>query len=328
MTTCHEVSSWMDTYVDGELPIDRAVDTECHVAQCPGCAERLRFDRAVRNSVKRVVQEQSQPSLSFTQRMERALIAERATNRVYACTPTSSVNHASGSSAQGTARRRRPVEALTAHRGAGAKRQAATDVAASTWGTLRWRTLLPIAAAAAGAILWAGFQNQRQIPMTLEGRNDSDLRLSELDSYLDVMVNRHRGSSSQTRSIQFSHEDMLDPPFQLPPFQDMRNLDGSPFAIRMPATSGWLSALRGASSAYQIKGHRVTFFAYEAGAAPLRARLEGHPLRGHVVYVGKRQGYSVATVEEGPVGYAMTSDLPPLESAELIASAIDARVHH
>ena len=325
MTTCRDVSSWIDTYVDGELPVERAVDTECHVAQCPSCAERLRFERAYRNSVKRVVQDQSHPSLAFTQRMERALIAESALNRVYACTPTASVNHASGPSAQGQARRQ-PVEVTAKHRGA--KRQNATTIAANTWGTLRWRTLLPIAAAAAGAIFWAGFQNQRQIPMALGSTNNSDLRLSELDSYLDVMVNRHRGSSSQTRSIQFSHEDMLDPPFQLPLFQDVRNLDGSPFAIRMHATSGWLSALRGASSAYQIKGHRVTFFAYEAGPAPLRARLEGHPLRGHVVYVGKRQGYSVATVEEGPVGYAMTSDLPPLESAELIASAIDARVRH
>ena len=141
------------------------------------------------------------------------------------------------------------------------------------------------------------------------------------------MVDRHR-SPPQAQSIRFSHEEMLDPPFQLPPFQDVRSLEGHPFAIRMPATNVWLSALRGASSAYQIRGHRVTFFAYEAAAAPLRARLEGHPLRGHIVYVGKRQGYSVATVEEGAVGYAMTSDFPTLESAELIASAIDARVRN
>ena len=317
MTTCRDISSWMETYVDGELPIDRSVDTECHVAQCPGCAERLRFERAFRNSVKRVVQEQSQPTLSFAQRMERALVAERALSRVYACTPTSSVHHASGSSMRGQAVRR-ALEGRAKDRTV--KRPAATDVAAGTWGTLRWRTLLPIAAAAAGAILWAGLQNQQQLPMALGSTNNSDLRLSQLDNYLDVMVSRHRGSS-HPRSIQFSHEDMLDPPFQLPPFQDVRVANEDPY-------SQPLSALRGASSAYQVKGHRVTFFAYEAGAAPLRARLEGHPLRGHVVYVGRRQGYSVATVEEGPVGYAMTSDLPPLENAELIASAIDARVQH
>jgi hypothetical protein len=77
-----------------------------------------------------------------------------------------------------------------------------------------------------------------------------------------------------------------------------------------------------------VRGHRVTFFAYQATAAPLRARLEGYSMRGRVVYAGKRQGYSVATVEEGPVGYAMTSDLTPQESADVIAAAFDSRVQH
>ncbi len=325
MTTCREVSSWIDAHVDGELPIDRAVDTECHVAECPACAERMRFERALRNSVKRVVRAECQPSAALMHRMERALLAERALNPVYACTPASSMDHASGSSAQGHARRQ-PVNLSTVRRKN--KREVAADFRPNALGALRWRTLLPVAAAAAGAILWAGVTNQRQAPNALETRNNSDLRLSELDSYLDVMVNRHRGSSAKDQSIRFAHEEMLDPPYQLPPLQDVRDLDVPSLTVRMSVANGRLSALRGASSGYQVKGHHVMFFAYEAGAAPLRARLEGHSLRGHVVYVGRRQGYSVATVEEGPVGYAMTSDLPPLESAELIASAIDARVQH
>jgi len=325
MTSCREVSSWIDTYVDGELPVDHAVDTECHIAQCPSCAERLRFERSFRCSIKRAVQEQSQPSLALAQRMERALLAERTNERVFACTPTSSVNHASSLNAHFQTKRQQVVFTSKPR---GAKRPAASDVVSSTWGPLSWRTMLPVAAAAAGAILWAGAHNQSPIPMALGSVNGSDLRLSELDSYLDQMVARHRGTPTQGRSIQFSHEEMLDPPYQLPPFQDVHSVDYNSLPVRVPASNAWLSALRGASSAYQVKGHRVTFFAYEAGAAPLRARLEGHPLRGHVVYVGRRQGYSVATVEEGPVGYAMTSDLPPLESAELIASAIDARMHH
>ncbi len=324
MTTCREFSAWVDTFVDGELPLDHAVDAECHVAQCQSCAERVRFERAFRSSVRQAVQNHSKPSLSLERRLERALIAERTSSRVFACTPTSSVDHVSALQEHFQADRQQ-VRASTKKRGA--SRPFAADFVSNSWGTLRWRTLLPVAAVAAGAILWAGVQNQRQSPNAWKSAGTSDLRLSELDSYLDVMVDRHRGPPPQpVQSIQFSHEEMLDPPFQLPPFQDVRSLEGHPLAMRMPATNVWLSALRGASSAYQIRGHRVTFFAYEAAAAPLRARLEGHPLRGHIVYVGRRQGYSVATVEEGAVGYAMTSDLPPLEGAELIASAIDARV--
>ena len=325
MTTCNEVKSWIETFADGELPLEHAVDTECHVAQCHCCAERLRFERAFRGSVKKAVQSHSQPSLTFEQRMQRVLLTERVNSRVFACTQTSGAYNACNSQQQIQSNRRQ-VEFLTKSRKP--NRPVATDTLSSTWGALRWRTLLPLAAVAAGAILWAGAQNQPQVPSSWNGASASDLRLSELDSYLDVMVNRHRSPSPQAQSIQFSHEDLLDPPFQLPPFQDVRSLEGRPSAVRMPASNAWLSALRGASSAYQIRGHRVTFFAYEAATAPLRARLEGHPLRGHIVYVGRRQGYSVATVEEGPVGYAMTSDLPPLEGAELIASAIDARVHH
>jgi hypothetical protein len=322
MTSCREISVWVDTLVDGELPLDHAVDAECHVAQCPSCAERVRFERAFRSSVRHAVQNQSQPSLALQQRLERMMIAERTSSRVYACTPLSSVIDASFSQEHIQSRGRHVGFSIKNH---GRRRPIATDVVSSSWGALNWRSLLPVAAVAAGAILWAGFQNQHPIPLR---ETASDLRLSELDSYLDVMVNQHRGSPPQAQSIRFSHEEMLDPPYQLPPFQDVRGLEGQPLSIRIPATNVSLSALRGASSAYQVRGHRVTFFAYETAAAPLRARLEGHSLRGHVVYVGKRHGYSVATVEEGPVGYAMTSDLPPLESADLIASAIDAPVHH
>jgi hypothetical protein len=327
MTTCREVRSWIETFADGELPLEHAVDTECHVAQCHCCAERLRFERSFRSSVKQAVQTDSQASESFEKRMQRVLLAERATSRVFACTQTSSTYSACNAQ-QHIQPIRRQVDFLGKTRKLNHQRPTATDTLSSTWGALRWRTLLPLAAVAAGAIVWAGAQNQRQSPSDWNSASASDLRLSELDSYLDVMVNRHRSPRPQAQSIQFSHEDLLDPPFQLPPFQDVRSLEARPSAVRIPATNVWLSALRGASSAYQIRGHRVTFFAYEAATAPLRARLEGHPLRGHIVYVGRRQGYSVATVEEGPVGYAMTSDLPPLEGAELIASAIDARVRH
>ena len=180
MTTCREVSAWIGTFVDGELPLDHAVNTECHVTQCHSCAERVRFERALRSSVKKAVQDQSEPSPSFEQRLERVLLAERINNRVYACTPTSSVRSAS---------------ALQEHFRAGQQqvnfsvkkfdvtRSVASEVISSPLGTLRWRTLLPVAAVAAGAILWGGVQNQLQNPDALKSASTSDLRLSELDSY-------------------------------------------------------------------------------------------------------------------------------------------------
>jgi len=323
MTSCREVSSWIDTFVDGELPLDRAVDTECHIARCPNCTERLRFERAYRASLKHSVRSDGVASQSLRERLESAMIAERESARIYACTPMAGANQAMRVRLREPSS---PVRALVRTKRKSVNRElTAADIASPSWGPLSWRSLLPVAAAAAGAILWAGIQNNTQTPVVHS--NVADIRLSELDRYLDLMVSRHQGTSAQAQAIRFSPAERLDPPFQLPPFQDMRQ--GSPsYPMPTPTVSDSLAALRGASSAYQVKGHRVTFFAYEAGMAPLRARLQARSFRGHVVFVGKRQGYSVATVEEGPVGYAMTSDLPEIESAELIASAVDARVPH
>lgn len=321
MTSCREVSSWIDTLVDGELPIDRAVDAESHIAQCSSCAERLRFERAFRVSLKHSVRSDGVASQSLRERLERAMIVERESSRVYACTPATRANEAMLAPAQSSSTSKRSVVQV---RGKPKKREIAADVTSPGWGPLGWRSLLPVAAAAAGAILWAGIQNNTQIPAA---RNSAaDMRLSELDGYLEAMVKRHRAASARAQAIRFAPAERLDPPFQLPPIEDMPQVRA--FPMPMPTVNDSLAALRGASSAYQVKGHRVTFFAYETGMAPLRARLEARSLKGHVVFVGQRQGYSVATVEEGPVGYAMTSDLPPGESAELIAAAIDARVQH
>jgi hypothetical protein len=194
---------------------------------------------------------------------------------------------------------------------------------------MRWRSLLPLAAVAAGAIVYAGVQNQppASAPSWHQART-SDLRLSELDSYLDLMVSSHRAARRPLQPIQFSHEERLEPPFQLPPIQDTRLVDFRSTAFHPSYQPSSRTVLRGKSAVYEVRGHRVTFFAYEAAAAPLRARLEGHSIRGHVVYSGKRQELSVAAVEDGPVGYAMASDLSPIESAELIASAVESRVQH
>lgn len=189
---------------------------------------------------------------------------------------------------------------------------------------MRWRTLLPLAAVAAGAILYAGYENEPKIQQSWNHAKSGDLKLSELDSYLDQMVSRHQAAKNPSRPLQIASVEALEPPFQLPPIQEEGTTG---FTDQLQPHNKALPGFRGTSAAYQVRGHRVTFFAYEPSSAPLRARLEGHSLRGHVVYVGRRQGYSVATVEDGPVGFAMTSDLPPLESADLIASAVEAHEH-
>jgi hypothetical protein len=307
MITCREFCAALETFVDGELPVERAVDAEWHISTCRHCAERVRFERALRSSIKHVVRQEVGSTAELQQRLARVLVAERTNHSLQACT---SVNVDGSTLAQRypdrPARRIRRSRELNTRQNFPQGR-----------GAMQWRTLLPLAAVAAGAILYAGIQ---KAPATKNSyARTADVKLSELDSYLDLMVSRHQAARHQVQPIQFSHEERLEPPYHLPPIQDIRTVE---YLNSAPPV------FRGTSSAYQVRGHRVTFFAYEATTAPLRARLEGYSLRGRVVYAGKRQGYSVATVEEGPVGYAMASDLTPQESAEVIASAVESRVQH
>lgn len=325
MSNCREFCAALDAFIDGELAVERAVDAECHMSKCPQCAQRVRFERAFRLSIKHVAHEDADMSTSLQQRMANAIIAERATQSAHACTSTTNAAYAN-------ALVRRSI-ALTSQNCVWDVAQSAhpqmsivttassSDSSVQQKGTMRWRTLLPLAAVAAGAILYAGAHNQAPVSQAWNQVKTSDLKLSELDSYLDLMVSRHLAGKKPGQSMLISNEEQLEPPFQLPPIQNVR-------VTGMARPNLGTPVFCGSSTVYQVRGHRVTFCAYEAAAAPLRARLEGYSLRGHVVYAGRRQGYSVATVEDGPVGYAMTSDLSPLESADVIAAAVESRVQH
>jgi len=324
MTNCREFCTALDAFVDGELAVERAVDVECHISSCPDCAQRVRFERAFRASIKRVVREQVGSTATLQERLARVLVAERMKQPVNACTSIGGVTESGVSVPRWTptppdAQVRHGLQQRQAKRSMGSSPPAV--VLTQHRGAMRWRTLLPLAAVAAGAIIYAGTKNQPAATTSWHHVRTNDLKLSELDSYLDLMVNRHRAASRQPLPLTFSHDERLEPPYRLPP------MVFSPRPAH-PTRSTSSGIFHGDSSGYQVRGHKVTFFAYQAAAAPLRARLVGRSIRGHVVYTGSRHGLSVATVEDGPIGYAVTSDMRQEESADLIASALESRVQH
>src|SRR5512142_2489115 len=86
MITCREFCATLDAFVDGEAPVERAVDAECHISTCRKCAERVRFERALRFSIKHVVREEVGTTAGLQQRMANVLIAERTNRSLLACT--------------------------------------------------------------------------------------------------------------------------------------------------------------------------------------------------------------------------------------------------
>jgi hypothetical protein len=183
---------------------------------------------------------------------------------------------------------------------------------------------LPFAAIALVAVCWGLKMKLIALPTKSIA---SDLSPSQLDNILDLMTERHSERRPQRvpyQSVQISVETALFPPFTLPPMQDERSL----YSRHTANSSFWTSSLVGQSAPYTINGHPATFFMYRTKIAPLRARLDGRILNGQVVYVGMHQGYSIATVEIGPIGYAMASDLSPAQNAQIMLSAVSNSSRH
>jgi hypothetical protein len=316
MVTCHAILSRLEAYVDGELQPDLMLDVDCHLEHCRGCTARVLFERAFRASVRNATKRARTPTNALNRRIRKALIAERtmigptcfsATLHSDSVANTRNNRHPKSGRAMSD-----PTPRIVANR-LGAPAQ---------WQLSSWHLALPIAAIVL-MVLRCGAEKTPDYLVT--PATSSDLRLSQLDSMLDLMMEHHQSTWSQSAfraPVRVSMEASLAQPFPLPPMNGIQSLRLRQRETGSPTLSPWPVALLGQSAHYVVDGHRVTFFMYRAQTAPLRARLEGRDIDGHVVYVGTHRGYSIATIETGPVGRAMISDFSSTQSAKLILSAV------
>jgi anti-sigma factor RsiW len=77
MTQCHEVTSLLEPYSDGELQPDKIMEVEQHIEGCSRCAARVALDTSLKRSVQRVVRESAPVTPAFMARLGAALEAER-----------------------------------------------------------------------------------------------------------------------------------------------------------------------------------------------------------------------------------------------------------
>jgi anti-sigma factor RsiW len=189
-------------------------------------------------------------------------------------------------------------------------------------GALPWRTIVPVAAAAAFTLAWAASTNDGKQP----GRVGSELTASALsgsstatvDQLIEEFVNYHASAPApevtEPNLIQ-KLEPEVGVPVRLPSLQQYgARWEG---ASVVPVRN---QNQRAASFRYRLDGHRVTLYVYNSARFPLRATLEPRVVRNLPVYVGSRRGYSIAALEKRGVGYAVATDLNDRESAELVAS--------
>lgn len=291
---CRTAARLLAAHVDGELDTVKTLEVEDHLSECETCRERLELDRATRLAVKKAVRVEA-PS-DMRARMLAAMNAESARE------------DARAESAQDD-----DLETEIS----GAFNQAEE---APSRGVLRhWRTMLPLASAAALALAWGMASNQPN------NHGSADLMRAGF------------GNDDLLRELVAEHSRPLPPERTRP--EDVRGLEkyvGVPVRVshfdqrRARFVGGRVLGVQGERAAmlqYEFDQgggtvQRVSVFIYD----PRRVHVSGPRLAPRAVgtaevRVGREQGYSVAIAQHGGVGYAVASDLDADSSAQLVAVA-------
>ncbi|MCL2722864.1 MAG: zf-HC2 domain-containing protein [Polyangiaceae bacterium] len=293
---CKATVRLLEPLLDGALDPVKTLEVEDHVAACEVCRERFALDRAMRGSLKKSVRVEA-PS-DVRARMLAAL---------------------AGESVREQERMQHPAEEAPFALVAGAEKS--SHEARSDRGMLRhWRTVLPLASAAALALAWASAAKQP----VLQGSTDVMRAGFGNDELLRDFVAQHSRPlpPEQTDPTQVQKlERYVGVPVHVPHFTQAQNAH---------FVGGRLVPLHGGERAamlqYELQQgssvQRVTIFVYN----PRNVQVSGAYLAPRAVgttevRVGQTDGYSVAVTQQGGVGYTIASDLDPESSAMLIASA-------
>lgn len=181
---------------------------------------------------------------------------------------------------------------------------------------LSWRSIGPIAAAAAVVMVWAASANNRTSDvMTTNAASMSST--ASVEKLLEDLVKNHESAAG----AQLTEPELLpqlEPEVGVP----LRFPNFKPYGARWEGMSVVpVSNQRAASLRYRIAGHKLTVYVFDASRMPVRTTLQQRVVRNEPVYVGTRHGVSIAARERRDgIGYAVATDLNKDESAELVAS--------
>jgi len=301
---CKSMGLLLGAHLDGQLDPVKTLEVEDHVAACEVCRERLALDRALRGSLKKAVKTPAPDvvrarmlaamageSARETRREEDDLVAVSSTAALVAC---DGLDASADRTSTPASRPQRP--SMLRH----------------------WRTMLPLASAAALVMAWGAAAKQ---PVA-RGATDTMVPAGLSDDLLRDFVGQHSHSlppeQADPKQVR-QFERYVGVPVRVPQFSNAHFVGGR----LVPLHGGE----RAAMLQYEVKQgadvQRVTVFVYDPrkiqiGGANLAPRAIGTA----EVRVGQTDGYSVALTQHGGVGYAMASDLDPESSANLV-SAVD-----
>lgn len=273
---CQEVLRSLSTFVDGELAPSQMLAVEQHVEGCEDCAQRVKFERAVRRATCSAV------------RVERAPDALRA--RV----------------AMALAQQRQS-EQTSAWQGQDSR----DDVMSVAPRMLSWRVVGPLAAAAVVSLVLGSVARRTEVTQSA-GTPVGSAALMSIDTFLDEVVDQHAHplppeTTNPTDVARF--DQFVGVPVRPVNFH---RANGTLLGARMVP----IRQSRAAMLQYVMtNGHRVSVYVYNPHSVRMVAspKLRERKADSGPVYVGLVRGYSVAVTDRRGVGYALASDLDEQE---------------
>ena len=283
---CKKFRHLLGAYVDGELEPSCVLEIDEHVAGCESCSERMMLDRAIRGSLKRTLKPASAGAPSgLRERVAAAMAAEKA---------------------RGEARDRAAAE------------EAKTKRASA------WHTLVPLASAAALALVWGAATRG---PLT-GGRSTSTeparAGVAAGDDVIEELVSEHarplppeRTDPKDVRAF----EQYVGVPVRPASFErrtGARLVGGRMVPLHHAERAAMLQYEVPSGSGGEMR--RVSVLVFD----PRRIQVNDDDLAPRAVgtaevRVGRANGYSVAVTQRAGVGYALASDMDTERSAQLAA---------
>jgi anti-sigma factor (TIGR02949 family) len=277
---CHEYTSLLGSFLDGELDASGMHELESHVERCAPCGEQVELLRATRVTLKRIVHKPAPSGLRG--RLSIAMAAEAV---------------------RGDAREANAAEQIT-------QRAAAKLIG--------WRTMVPLATAAALALMWGAATHSPMHAMSSKEHTAGFDLLSELLAEHSQPLPPEATDSKSVRNL----SKYIGVPVRPTSFEK-----GGAHLIGGRVVGA--SDRRAAVLQYMVMNgdgpRRVSVLVYDPsriqvnGPADLSPRAVGTAQ----VEVGHAKGYSVALAQRAGVGYAFASDLDMDTSAQFAANAYD-----
>ena len=295
---CGSIARLLGAHADGQLDAAKTLEVDDHLGACETCRERTALDAAIRGSLKKAVRTTAPDDVRA--RMLAAMAGEtmREDARTAAAAPLS----ASDSMRQ----------QLEAH--------AAPVAGAGRPSMLRhWRTMIPLASAAAITLAW-GFASHQpgatgDAPVARAGFGNDEL----MNQLVDVHSHPLHPETADPKLVR-GFEREVGVPVRVGQLAKNAHFVGGRL---LPMQGGERTAML----QYEVSQpngdvERVSVFIFDRR----RIQIHGSDLAPRAVgtaqvRVGQAHGYSFAVAQHGDVGYAVASDLDADSSAQLVGLA-------